>query len=95
MYYWSCGVASNSKKKAVIYNSDMNLVTILAFGLVAWLVYSMLMSYRNMEKELREIRKKCIINNRDSDEEVEYRADPVSRMKNNVIDNLQSLINYI
>jgi hypothetical protein len=48
-----------------------------------------------MEKELREIRKKCIINNRDSDEEVEYRADPVSRMKNNVIDNLQSLINYI
>jgi hypothetical protein len=95
MYYWFCGVASNSKKKAVIYNSDMNLVTILAFGLVAWLVYSMLMSYRNMEKELREIRKKCIINNRDSDEEVEYRADPVSRMKNNVIDNLQSLINYI
>jgi len=38
----------------------MNLITIIIISIVIWLVYSLIQSYRNLEKELREIRVKCI-----------------------------------
>ena len=48
----------------------MNLITIIIIAIVIWLVYSLIQSYRNLEKELREIRAKCIgVNNTASSEE--------------------------
>ena len=42
----------------------MNLITVIIIAIVIWLVYSLIQSYRNLEKELKEIRAKCIgINN--------------------------------
>lgn len=42
----------------------MNLITVIIIAIVIWLVYSLIQSYRNLEKELREIRAKCIgVNN--------------------------------
>jgi hypothetical protein len=42
----------------------MNLITVILIALVIWLVYSLIQSYRNLEKELKEIRAKCIgVNN--------------------------------
>jgi hypothetical protein len=42
----------------------MNLITVIIIGIVIWLVYSLIQSYRNLEKELKEIRAKCIgVNN--------------------------------
>jgi hypothetical protein len=38
----------------------MNLITVIIIALVIWLVYSLIQSYRNLEKELKEIRAKCI-----------------------------------
>ena len=38
----------------------MNFVTVIIIALVIWLVYSLIQSYRNLEKELKEIRAKCI-----------------------------------
>jgi len=38
----------------------MNLTTILLILLVIWIVYTMLQSYRSMEKELKDIRMKCM-----------------------------------
>ena len=38
----------------------MNFITIIIIAIVVWLVYSLIQSYRNLEKELREIRAKCI-----------------------------------
>ena len=39
----------------------MNLITVIIIAIVIWLVYSLIQSYRNLEKELKEIRAKCII----------------------------------
>lgn len=48
----------------------MNLITIIIIAIVVWLVYSLINSYRNLEKELREIRAKCIgVNNTTSKDE--------------------------
>lgn len=38
----------------------MNLLTVVLIGIVAYLVYLMLQSYRSLERELREIRVKCL-----------------------------------
>ncbi len=38
----------------------MNLITVIIIGIVIWLVYSLINSYRSLEKELREIRAKCM-----------------------------------
>lgn len=38
----------------------MNLINVIIIALVIWLVYSLIQSYRNLEKELKEIRAKCI-----------------------------------
>jgi hypothetical protein len=38
----------------------MNLINVIIISLVIWLVYSLIQSYRNLEKELKEIRAKCI-----------------------------------
>ena len=77
----------------------MNLIVVLLILLAAWLVYSILQSYRNMEEELRQIRLKCIISKDDAAQEpAAYTGsgymgsvDPVSRMTASLIYALQLL----
>jgi len=79
--------------------SIMNLTVVLLILLAAWLVYSILQSYRNMEEELRQIRLKCIISKDDAAQEpAAYTGsgymgsvDPVSRMTASLIYALQLL----
>lgn len=67
----------------------MNIVTILVIAVVLWFVYGLLESYRNIEKELREIRLKCMI------EPDPSRSDPIDSMKNVMVDRLSRLKNSI
>lgn len=39
----------------------MNLITVIIIAILMWLIYSLIQSYRSLEKELKEIRAKCII----------------------------------
>ena len=65
----------------------MNLVSVMLVSLVAWLVYSMLQSYRNIAQELREIRIKCM---NDSSMQV----DPVDRITKTVVSGLETVKKY-
>jgi hypothetical protein len=79
----------------------MNLIVVLLILLAAWLVYSILQSYRNMEEELRQIRLKCIISKDNAPAAQEPAAytgsgymgsvDPVSKMTASLIYALQLL----
>lgn len=65
----------------------MNTLTIILLVIVVWMAYAMYQSYIGMQKELREIRLKCM-----GTPESKYATkDPVDSMKDTVIGTLVSL----
>lgn len=71
----------------------MNLIVIVIVILVAWLLYSIIQSYNNLQNELREIRLKCVSGgNNASFEQGKAVDNPISNMKKTVINGLQSLL---
>lgn len=66
----------------------MNLVTVLLCLMVAWFLYTLMDSYRSMQKELREIRLKCI-----GSPTSQYTKDPNDSMKGTLIEGLTKLRN--
>jgi len=46
--------------------ATINTTTLLLILLVSWVLYSLLQSYNNIVKELREIRVKCVLPNNNS-----------------------------
>jgi len=64
----------------------MNLVTVIVLAMFAWIMYAFIQSYRNIEKELREIRLKCVITGG-----VEAGPDPFERMKGQLVGGLQRI----
>ena len=69
----------------------MKLVVVILLLLAAWLVYSILQSYRNMEQELREIRMKCIKESAVTDDRGK---DPTDKMASSLVSLLQMVKNY-
>ncbi len=67
----------------------MNTLTLVLLAIIVWLAYTMYQSYIGMQKELREIRLKCM-----GTTQSKYTAkDPVDTMKDSVIGTLSSLAN--
>lgn len=65
----------------------MNTLTLVLLAIVLWLSYTMYQSYIGMQKELREIRLKCM-----GTPESKYTSkDPIDSVKNTVIGTLTSL----
>lgn len=54
--------------------------------LIVWIVYVMLQSYRSMEKELREIRMKCM-----GTASSQYTNDPIEAVKGKLVEGLTQL----
>ena len=71
----------------------MKLVVVILILLAAWLVYSILQSYRNMEYELREIRMKCIKESAVTSSDDRGR-DPTEKMTSSLVSLLQMVKNY-
>ena len=74
----------------------MNTILIIVILFSLWLMYSMLESYRNIQKELREIRLKCVSGNvmPSSNTTFMKNMDPVDKMKSNVIKGLTNVLSY-
>lgn len=73
----------------------MKLVVLILILLAAWLVYSILQSYRNMEYELREIRMKCIKEPAvTSSDDRGRNRDPTENMTSSLVSLLQMVKNY-
>jgi hypothetical protein len=73
----------------------MKLVVVILILLAAWLVYSILQSYRNMEYELREIRMKCIKESAVTSSDDRSRGiDPTEKMTSSLVSLLQMVKNY-
>lgn len=66
----------------------MNLVTVIVTLVVLWVVYSFVQSYTGIQKELREIRLKCVGAGA-STSLSEPSQDPVDRMKDQLIAGLR------
>jgi hypothetical protein len=69
----------------------MNLVTVLIIVFLGWLVYLHMQMYNNIEKELREIRVKCILPKSDDVRERTPNEKPFMTVKNSLITGLSSL----
>ena len=73
----------------------MNLIVVILILLVAWLVYSIIQSYRGMAEELRQIRMKCVKNSEDVDSEFTYnKSDPAKKMVSTLVSALQMVKDY-
>ena len=77
----------------------MKIITLLTILLIAWLIYSLIQSHHNIEKELREIRIKCVLPTT-SDTVANGKKDkftnpdnyPLNSIKTNIISNLTTLL---
>lgn len=67
----------------------MSLLQIALIMLMIWIVYTMLQSYRSMEKELREIRVKCIGTAKSS-----LTQDPVDNVRSKLVEGLSQLAKF-
>jgi hypothetical protein len=67
----------------------MNLLTIILFGILLWIIYSLLESYNSLSRELKEIKNKCNIeyNNKSDYNE------KISNLKDNLLYGLNRLLN--
>lgn len=63
----------------------MQLIALIVIVVIIWFLYGLLDSYRGIERELREIRLKCMM---PADTE---RKDPITRMKAGVMGGLVAL----
>jgi hypothetical protein len=68
----------------------MSILQIVLVLLMIWIVYTMLQSYRSMEKELREIRMKCI-----GKATSEFTKDPVDSVRGKLVEGLTQLMNKV
>ena len=66
----------------------MNTITVILIVIVLWLVYALLQSYRRLEKELREIRVKCVGAGGTISTDTGA-VDPVNQMQGKVVSMLQ------
>lgn len=64
----------------------MSLLQLALILLVAYIVYTMMQSYRSMEKELREIRMKCI-----GKATSEFTKDPIDSVRGKLVEGLTQL----
>jgi hypothetical protein len=64
----------------------MNLIVIVLAALLVWMAYIMYNSYRAMEKELREIRLKCM-----GTTQSKYQEDPTEKVKGTLLSVLGKL----
>ncbi len=67
----------------------MSLIAVIVILLLAYVVYTVLQSYRGMEKELREIRMKCM----GTQASTYATQDPVVTLRDRLTDGLQMLSN--
>ena len=67
----------------------MDMLTMFLIAVVLWFVWSILQSYRSLEKELREIRVKCVM------QPSSETKDPVDTLKNTVVYGLASMAKSI
>lgn len=68
----------------------MSLLQLALIALMVWIVYTMLQSYRSMQKELREIRMKCMGTKTSS-----YTRDPIDEVRSKLVEGLTSLSNKV
>jgi hypothetical protein len=68
----------------------MNLVTVIVLLIALWVAYSFVQSYRGIEKELKEIRIKCVAAGA-SARLSENTADPYDRLKDQLVSGLRRL----
>jgi hypothetical protein len=64
----------------------MNSIVIILIAIVAWFAYAMYRSYTSMERELREIRMKCIGTSNSA-----FEKDPATSMRSDVVSLLSRL----
>jgi hypothetical protein len=67
----------------------MSILTIVLILAIGYLLYTMLQSYRSLERELREIRVKCI----GTPSSAVAGEDPATSVKNTVVNGLTRLMN--
>ncbi len=67
----------------------MSLLQLALIALMIWIVYTMLQSYRSMEKELREIRVKCMGSPTSS-----LTEDPISSVRSKLVEGLTQLAKF-
>lgn len=67
----------------------MSLLQLALIALMIWIVYTMLQSYRSMEKELREIRVKCMGSPSSS-----LTQDPVASVRSKLVEGLTQLAKF-
>lgn len=65
------------------------MITLIIVLICLWFVYSLLQSYKNIERELREIRVKCVLPTKPA------AKDPVETMKSTVVSGLSRLASSI
>lgn len=70
----------------MLEHNRMNTITLILLGFVLWLTYIMYNSYVGMQKELREIRLKCM-----GTPDSKYATDVPGKLKTNLIETLTSL----
>jgi hypothetical protein len=76
----------------------MKIITLITIVIIAWLIYSLIQSHHNIEKELREIRIKCVLPNNSStpssnnDKYSNPDNYPLNSIKTGLISNLTSLL---
>ena len=72
----------------------MNVITLISIILVAWLIYSLIQSHNNIEKELREIRMKCImpVSPSTNDTYSNPKNNPLNALKSGLISNLNNML---
>ena len=66
----------------------MNLIAVIIIGVLMWLLFSLLKSYRELQKELRYIRVKCVTPGGG----VPVRADLVAETAPNPYDNVKGTL---
>jgi hypothetical protein len=75
----------------------MQIITLISILFIGWLIYYLIQSHHNIEKELREIRIKCVLptNSNDTTSPASYSNSnnyPLNSIKNSVVSNLMSLL---
>lgn len=66
----------------------MSTLIYLLVGIIIWMVYTMYKTYTAMQKELREIRLKCM-----KGSSSQYTSEPIRDMRNTMVSALTSLAN--
>lgn len=66
----------------------MQLVTLIVIVICLWFVYALLQSYKNIERELREIRVKCVL-------PTKTKSNPVESMKDTIVSGLSRMASSI